>query len=134
MLVAIAPEPLLLIILTVGTTVYPIPGFMTKILSIELPVWPERLVIIATAVAFIPPEEEVLIETIGVERYPVPSLIKSILDTELPPTTARLDASSAVADADVAPEPTIISFVIYPKSFTDSSTSSILVLITSFAS
>ena len=79
--VAIAPEPEFAFIVTVGSIVYPYPGLITKILSIEFPVCPERCVIIATAVAEMP-FGEVEIETTGLDKYPVPSFIKSILETD----------------------------------------------------
>ena len=43
-----------LLIVTIGDTVYPNPGFVIKILSIDCPACPSLLVIIATAVALTP--------------------------------------------------------------------------------
>ena len=53
--VAIPPVPVSLNISIFGGTVYPAPGFMSKILSIELPFLGGLYVIIATADAFVPP-------------------------------------------------------------------------------
>ena len=63
-------------IVTVGATVYPAPGFVSNISCTEYasPI----LVVIATAVAFIPPDGAVEIETVGIPMYPLPSLFKMI--------------------------------------------------------
>ena len=63
--VAIAPDPLPPIILILGATVYPDPGFVIKISLTENT--PALSVVIATADAFVLPASlHVLIETVGV--------------------------------------------------------------------
>ena len=65
--------------------IYPNPGFVTKILSIDCPVCPSLLVIIATAVALTPCTNPVVdIPISGAAVYPVPSFTRSIDPTENP--------------------------------------------------
>ena len=68
-----------LTIVTVGATVYPAPGFVNSICLTENTLL--TLVVIATAVASIPPTGAVDIETFGVLVYPDPSSFRIILRT-----------------------------------------------------
>ena len=126
--VAIPPVPnaFWLRIVIVGTSVYPYPGFVTSIRSIDCPVCPLRLVIIATAVALIPSVGAVDIPIKGAIVYPVPSLIKSIRLTEFP-VVRRLKsfANCAVAVAAAASTQTIVKLVENPNSTAALTTSSI---------
>ena len=74
--VAAAPVPPPPLIVIVGATVYPAPVQVIKISSID--VIPFLVVVIATALALVPPEGAVEIETVGVLVYPEPSLFKNI--------------------------------------------------------
>ena len=131
--VAIPPDPntLTLRIVTVGASVYPNPGFVIKILSIDCPVWPSLLVIIATAVALTPCGNPVVdIPISGAAVYPVPSFTRSIDPTENP--VVKPEAAVAlwtVAVAVLAARPTIPSVTINPNESAAVSTASILVLI-----
>ena len=62
---------------TVGIPMYPLPGLIKRILSIDFAVpIPDRDVMIATAVASTP--GDVLIETVGAATYPYPSFCRNI--------------------------------------------------------
>ena len=62
---------------TVGIPMYPLPGLIKRILSIDFAVpIPDLDVIIATAVASTP--GDVLIETVGAATYPYPSFCRNI--------------------------------------------------------
>ena len=62
---------------TVGIPIYPLPGLIKRILSIDLAVAiPDLSVIIATAVASVP--TDVVIPIVGAAAYPNPSFCKNI--------------------------------------------------------
>ena len=62
---------------TVGIPMYPLPGLIKRILSIDLAVAiPDLSVIIATAVASVP--GEVVIPIVGAAAYPNPSFCRKI--------------------------------------------------------
>ena len=87
--VAAAPTPNVLnqylqlltstLIVIVGATVYPEPGLISNISLTENTSATD--VVIATAVAFVPPAGAGVIETVGVFVYPNPSFVSSIFLT-----------------------------------------------------
>ena len=133
--VAAAPDPYtpwppgavfaILVIVTVGGTVYPNPGFDIRILSIE---WtPFLTVVIATASAVDPGRSagEVPIVTVGTWVYPAPSSVRTIFCRI--PVLPKL----SILQVAVTPWPTRVSSVIYPISLISSSITSILVSMSS---
>ena len=74
--VAAAPVPPPPLIVIVGATVYPVPALVSKISDIEVMLF--LVVVIATAVASVPPEGAVVIATVGVLVNPEPSLSRNI--------------------------------------------------------
>ena len=92
--VAAAPVPPPPLIVIVGATVYPVPALVSKISDIEVMLF--LVVVIATAVASVPPAGAVVIATVGVLVNPEPSLSRNIFWTYPVPTDAVAEAPEPV--------------------------------------
>ena len=106
--VAAAPVPPPPLIVIVGGTVYPAPALVNSNLKIDCTF--TILVVIATAVAFVPPAGAVEIATVGVLVYPLPSLFKNI--SLIAPLAIVAVAVAVIADPTRVSD-VDISFIFY---------------------